>query len=586
MSHDERHPPKPSRMASFEAQVTRATERLDELTTAAQEPVTPSRLLQETLAELGAALEELHVAGEEMASQNEELAESRRQVEDERRRYQELFDLAPDGYLVTEITGIISEANGTAQSMFGYPRAQLLGLPFSMLIHHDDQRAYLNLLTDLRRGRRIATAELTMQTFRGNTVPAALTIAPARDAGGNTIGWRWMVRDITEHHRMIEALRAANEELDARVQERTADLALANAELDATITCIADGVLVLDAHGCVIRANPALEAQTGYSAEQLRLSATELSALLRPYTPDGKPLPSRKMPMARALDGELVRNALLMLHHADGHELWMTVGAGPIRDGDRTLGAVITFTDVSRLHELEEHMRMVLHSVSHDLRTPMAIVQGHADLMQMMLEGHDVPAQVPDSLDAILRAMRRMTVMVNDLVDSTRIESDQLVLQRDAISVAEYLAELRERLKTSMDVARISLEIPTDLPPVYADYNRLERILVNLLSNALKYSAPGTPVRVSARREDDMVAIAVSDEGAGISPKDLPHLFERFYRAKGARKSEGLGLGLYITRLLVEAHGGEITVESTVGEGSAFTFTLPVVKGPRPRYKC
>ncbi|OPZ88249.1 MAG: Alkaline phosphatase synthesis sensor protein PhoR [bacterium ADurb.Bin429] len=576
MSTDDARQPEHARMDSYEMQVTRASERLTALAEEAKRAATPSRLLQETLAELSAALEELHVSGEEMAAQNEELAESRRLIEEERLRYQELFDLAPDAYLVTGITGVINEANGTALSIFGYARTDLLGLPLSTLIHYDDQRAFLNLLTDLRMNRRISTAELTMRTRGGNLFPAALTIAPARNGNNSLIGWRWIVRDVTERHRMLEALRAAKDELEARVLDRTADLTLANAELDATITCIADGVLVLDAHGCVIRANPAVEALTGYSTEQLRLSATELSVLLRPYTPDGKPLPPRKMPIARALDGELVRNDLLMLHHADGRELWVTVGASPIRDDDRVLGAVITFTDVSRLHELEEHMRMVLHTVSHDLRTPMAIIQGHTELIQAMLAGHDVPAQVPDSLDAVLRAMRRMTVMVNDLVDSTRIESDQLVLQRDAIAVAEYLAELCERLKTSMDVARVTLAIPADLPPVYADYNRLERILVNLLSNALKYSAPGTPVRVSARVEDDMVAIAVSDEGPGISPKDLPHLFERFYRAKGARKSEGLGLGLYITRLLVEAHDGHIRVDSTPGKGSTFTVSLPI----------
>ena len=101
---------------------------------------------------------------------------------------------------------------------------------------------------------------------------------------------------------------------------------------------------------------------------------------------------------------------------------------------------------------------------------------------------------------------------------------------------------------------------------------------MNMLSNALKYSDPGTPVCLQAREKDGQVVVTISDQGKGIAPEDLPHLFERFYRAKGTRKTEGIGLGLYITRVLVEAHGGRLWVESEVGKGSTFFFTLPVAQ--------
>ncbi len=106
--------------------------------------------------------------------------------------------------------------------------------------------------------------------------------------------------------------------------------------------------------------------------------------------------------------------------------------------------------------------------------------------------------------------------------------------------------------------------------------DRLERILTNLLSNALKYSDPGTPVWMQAQPLDGEVRIAVKDQGRGIAPEHVPHLFEKFYRADSSRKAEGIGLGLYITRLMVEAHGGRIWVESEVGKGSTFSFTLPI----------
>ena len=129
-----------------------------------------------------------------------------------------------------------------------------------------------------------------------------------------------------------------------------------------------------------------------------------------------------------------------------------------------------------------------------------------------------------------------------------------------------------------LETTRVQVEIPPDLPPVSTDAARLERIFTNLLSNSLKYSEPATPVLMRARRQDDIVEFSVTDQGQGIYSDDLPHLFERFYRAKSDRKAEGIGLGLYISRVLVEAHGGHIWVESEVGKGSTFTFSLPIVK--------
>jgi signal transduction histidine kinase len=127
-----------------------------------------------------------------------------------------------------------------------------------------------------------------------------------------------------------------------------------------------------------------------------------------------------------------------------------------------------------------------------------------------------------------------------------------------------------------MDVGRVDIDVPAGLPDVAADTDRLERILTNLLTNALRYSFPETRVLVKARRTDKGVVISVTDKGVGIAPADLPRVFERFYRVKDAGKPEGLGLGLYITKMLIEAHGGRIWVESELGKGSTFYFTLPL----------
>lgn len=182
-----------------------------------------------------------------------------------------------------------------------------------------------------------------------------------------------------------------------------------------------------------------------------------------------------------------------------------------------------------------------------------------------------------ESLAAVLRGTQRMNVMIQDLVDAARLEGGQLVLQRRPLPLRAYLDDLLTRASTTLDVSRIVLEVPEQLPRVSADDDRLERIFTNLLSNALKYSPADRPVIVGARVVDGDVEVSVRDFGSGISAEDLSHLFERFFRVAGTQQ-EGIGLGLYITKHLVEAHGGHIRVDSTPGVGSTFAFTLPTAE--------
>ena len=167
-----------------------------------------------------------------------------------------------------------------------------------------------------------------------------------------------------------------------------------------------------------------------------------------------------------------------------------------------------------------------------------------------------------------------MNAMIQDLVDSARLEAGQLKLDEKPIEMRSFLDEVLER-NTVVDRSRIVTDIPPDLPPILADPNRLERIFINLLSNALKYSPPDTIVMVRSMLVEKEVQTSVTDQGVGISTDDLPHIFERFFRTTST-KAEGLGLGLYITRMLVEAHGGRVWVESEQGKGSTFYFTLPL----------
>jgi len=227
--------------------------------------------------------------------------------------------------------------------------------------------------------------------------------------------------------------------------------------------------------------------------------------------------------------------------------------------------------------QAKEHV----HAICHDLRAPLTIVQGHAQLVLRALEKAGLKGPERRSAEAILTSARRMSAMVQDLADSARLESGQLKLSRTRVDVRQFALDLVGRLAATTEPERLRVDAPANLPPAWADPDCLERILTNLLGNALKYSAPGTPVVVALGAREGEVVTSVSDEGRGIAPEELPRLFERYYRTRQAREQrEGLGLGLYITRGLVEAHGGRVWVESQVGKGSTFSFTLPVADEP------
>ncbi len=348
------------------------------------------------------------------------------------------------------------------------------------------------------------------------------------------------------------------------------------AELDATLGSIADGLIIYDARGNVTRINETAKVITGHPDGETPITLAEQVAIVRLECPDGTPFPLERLPATRALRGEMVTGEIIVTRHPD-RAYWLSVSAAPIHDNDGALmGAVLTFTDITALHELQEQQRILLHLVSHDLRTPLAVVSGHAELVQERVNRLGIDGDVGFSLQAIRRGIRRMNVMVEDLTDMARAEGGQLQLKCQSVALRPFVTELLERSQTALDTARVRLEVDETLPPVLADPDRLDRIITNLLSNALKYGEADSPVTIAARQEDGTVAIAITDQGFGIAPGELSRLFQRFYRAPGGRKAEGIGLGLYITRLLVEAHGGAIRVESTPGQGSTFTVTLPV----------
>jgi len=375
-----------------------------------------------------------------------------------------------------------------------------------------------------------------------------------------------LTRRITREHQLSrERLRLLGE-----VERRAA-------VLDATIAAIPDAVIIVGPDQQLLRLNATTQALLGLAEQEMHGSLAGGLVHLDIETPDGRPVAQQDLPVVRALQGETLQGVVLVVRAPTGSVTWVSSAAAPIRAADGTLlGAVLILTDITGQRRLEEQLRDLLRAVSHDLRNPLAAIRGQAELLRRRLQQGAPPDKLTAGADSIVASAQRMNTMIQDLVDAARSESSQLQLRREPLDLRGFVLGLRQRLAASLETARIAVEMPAGLPQVTADPARLERILTNLWSNALKYSTPGTPVTVSARQEGDRVITAVSDRGPGISPSDLARLFERYFRGAAAREQrEGLGLGLFTTRQLVEAHGGRIWAESQVGVGSTFSFSLP-----------
>jgi signal transduction histidine kinase len=217
--------------------------------------------------------------------------------------------------------------------------------------------------------------------------------------------------------------------------------------------------------------------------------------------------------------------------------------------------------------------------VSHELRTPLTSIQGYAELL---LEDEQIAGEERESLTLVKKNSERLLGLINDLLDLSRIEAGRVDLQRTSLDLARLIQEVAGSLRPLIEAKRqrLRLDLCAALPAVWADANRVTQILTNLISNAHKYTLVEGCITVAARRDDGFVRVDVSDTGVGLSPEDQAQLFTKFFRAhdRSLQAGGGTGLGLVITRLLVELHGGRITVSSAPGKGSTFSFSLPALE--------
>jgi PAS domain S-box-containing protein len=374
-----------------------------------------------------------------------------------------------------------------------------------------------------------------------------------------------LVQDVTEQVRAKREI----EELARMMAERSA-------RLDSILGSMTDGLWVYDADGNVVDVNQAALTLFGLGSRTEAVNHGTFAQLNIRY-PDGRPVPGDDLPFSRALRGVTVPDYIAIGRHLlTGKDLDLSIAAAPI-ESNGIVGAVLVMRDITALQELDRKKDEFLSVASHELRTPLTTIKGYTQLLAQTINDSK-PEERGTYLTAVLGEIDRMMGLISELLDVSRIETNRLQIHPQPIKWRDFLERRATAFRVQNPQRTIRFDAKVDELTVHADPDRMRQVVDNLLSNALKYSAEGTEIDVFAVIEGDVMLTSVVDHGIGIPRDEIPQLFERFHRARNvsSRYYGGLGLGLYIAKAIVEAHNGDITVESDEGQGSRFTIRFPV----------
>ena len=383
----------------------------------------------------------------------------------------------------------------------------------------------------------------------------------AKSFAGGDFSRRISLSARDEMEELADSLNSMSLQIQSRMEESIAD----KSRLEAVFLSMFDGAMVLDGRGAIVLMNQTLkellQVDTGVAGKKpleviRNIDIQELAERV---------LTSRSRPESREITLLHPQEKVLLAH------------ATPVLREEAIDGAVLVFHDITELRRLEKVRRDFVANVSHELRTPVSTIRGYAETL---LEGAlEDKAHAREFLRIIYDDAGRLTKLINDLLDLSRAESGKTKLALEECALEAVIDRVLAGMNKEAGKNSIALkkDIPPRLPRIRIDEAAIAQVLFNLVENAVKYNKAGGSVTVGARETPRSIEVSVSDTGIGIPQEDIPRIFERVYRVDKARSRDlgGTGLGLSIVKHIIQAHGGDITVESKPGAGSTFRFTLP-----------
>lgn len=481
-----------------------------------------------------------------------------------------IFESMAEGITITDLKGKISQVNEAVIHMHGFDsKEELIGLSaFKLIAEKDHPRAAEDMKKTLEHGYS-GIIDYTFLKGDGEEFDAELSAALIKDASGNPIEFVAITRDVTERKRMEREMQKSKELFEKVFISQRDALFLLNAKVPAEIG------------DC----NPAATGMFGYSRQEMLGQSVELlhvdSIALREFNDILYPsvstwgflhLPEFQM---KRKDGTFfpTEHNIVPLEDEGGRRIgWVSM----VRDITERKRASEEARQLEILKKLDQLRTNLLANVSHELRTPLTTIKGYSTML-IDYEDRLDPIEKRQDLEAIDRAADRLTELVDNLLDMSRLEAGMLKLYKVPTDLAQLIQGVVTEARVRALDHTILLEIKGELPALCIDVRRIHQVLDNLIDNAIKYSPQATEVVVSVRQEGRELLVSVADQGEGIPAEELSKVFDRMYRIENKLTPgvAGIGLGLALAKGMVEAHGGRIWVESELGKGSTFFFTLP-----------
>ncbi|KAB8139573.1 PAS domain S-box protein [Chloroflexia bacterium SDU3-3] len=339
------------------------------------------------------------------------------------------------------------------------------------------------------------------------------------------------------------------------------------------MTSLGEGVYVINMAGQCTYLNPAAEQLAGWRMADLQGESLEMIFLDPAPSSDNDGAEAESV-LAVLRTGLVQRRDEAQMRQRHGGVLSIAYSAAPMMMDGQVVGAVISVRDMTQAQQLRQLRQEYLALVSHDLRAPLSVMMGYAQLLVRRLEFHGLTREIGHA-QMMLESGLRMNAMIQDILDHGQATPQIDAGVQTPTDLVQIVQQMIDQTVQPNQRDRIVLDAPITLP-ITINQLEISRVLVNLLTNALKFSSPEQTVHIQVRQQAAEAQIRVTDQGIGMAPDDLLHAFESGYRAKDVDQIAGHGLGLYSSRLIVEAHKGQIWVESAVGQGTTVTLTLPI----------